>query len=140
MEIKVAFALNNDNQFEKKHFGDADKFNIYLVTENSCTLLSEEKNDFKNLDEGHVHGSRKKGESIANFLKDKNVSTLVSKQFGANVKMIVKHFVPIIVNKESTEDVCDILIKHFKWVHEESQVQAEKYKLFILRSNLPLSE
>lgn len=47
-------------------------------------------------------------------IKEKGVSTLVSQQFGANVKMIVKHFVPIVVYQDSTEEVYDRLMKHFK--------------------------
>ena len=66
MEIIVAFALNNENQFEKKHFGDADKYNIYTLRDDECFLISEEPNAFKDLDENHVHGSRKKVKSIVN--------------------------------------------------------------------------
>ncbi len=136
MELKIAFALNDENQFEKKHFGDADKYTIYLLTEKACTLITEEKNQFKDLDETHVHGSRKKGQSIIEFLKGKDVSTLVSRQFGVNVKMIIKHFVPVIVYEESPEQVCNTLLKHFNWLHEESETQTETYKLFIINNGI----
>lgn len=29
MNLKFAFAVNKANRFEKKHFGDADKYLIY---------------------------------------------------------------------------------------------------------------
>ena len=136
MEITVAFALNNENQFEKKHFGDADKYKIYTLRDDECFLISEEANVFKDLDETHVHGSKKKGESIVNFLKSKDVTVLVSKQFGANIKIISKHFVPVIINDESTQEACNTLLKHLKWVHEESQSQQENYKLFFINNGI----
>ncbi len=136
MELVVAFALNSENQFEKKHFGDAEKYNIYTLKDDNCVLISEETNTFKDLDETHVHGSKKKGESIIQFLKSKDVSALVSKQFGANIKIISKHFVPVIIHDESIQEVTNTLLKHLKWVHEESQSQAENYKLFSINNGI----
>jgi predicted Fe-Mo cluster-binding NifX family protein len=136
MELTIAFALNKKDQFEKGHFGDADKFNIYMLSEKSCKLISSENNRFKDIDENHIHGSKKKGQSIIQFLKEKNVSILVSKQFGANVKMIIKYFVPVIVYEESTEQVCNTLVKYFQWIHEESMVTAEPHKLFTITNGI----
>jgi len=88
------------------------------------------------MDEEHVHGSKKKGQSIIQFLKGKGVSTLVSQQFGANVKIIIQHFVPVIVYKESTEEVCNTLLKHLNWLHEESQVESDTFKLFTIKNGI----
>ena len=37
MNLRFAFAVNNDNLFQKKHFGDADKYLIYRY--NSSEML-----------------------------------------------------------------------------------------------------
>lgn len=46
MNLRFAFAVNKNNQFEKKHFGDADKFLIYKQEDNKIVFLSEEINRF----------------------------------------------------------------------------------------------
>ena len=59
MDLRFAFAVNNENQFEKKHFGDADKYLIYQEESDKIVLLSEVLNHFKLLDEEVEHGSKK---------------------------------------------------------------------------------
>ncbi|MBU0581418.1 MAG: hypothetical protein KKA19_09610, partial [Candidatus Margulisbacteria bacterium] len=60
MDLCFAFAVSEDNQFEKKHFGDADKYIIYKQDGNEIKLFSDEINIFKSLDEEIEHGSKKK--------------------------------------------------------------------------------
>ncbi len=64
MKLRFAFAVNKANLFEKKHFGDAEKYLIYEQDSDKLVLISEEKNRFKLLDEEHEHGSRKRGNAI----------------------------------------------------------------------------
>ncbi|MCD4695077.1 MAG: hypothetical protein K8S16_02455, partial [Bacteroidales bacterium] len=100
MDLRFAFAVNSENQFEKKHFGDADKYLIYHQESDKLVLSSEEPNRFKLLDEEAEHGSRKKGKAIIEFLKGKNVNVLVSRQFGKNIRMINEHFIPVKISSE----------------------------------------
>ena len=61
MDMRIAFALNNDGEFEKKHFGDADKYHIYHFDNGVLNLLFEEVNKFKSIEETSVHGKKKNG-------------------------------------------------------------------------------
>ena len=136
MDIRIAFALNKDDEFEKKHFGDADKYCIYQFDNGVLNLLFEEVNQFKSIDETSVHGKKEKADQIIKFLKDKNVTVLVSRQFGKNIRFIVNHFIPVKVKEEAPEKVKEILIKHMRWLQDELINHPEEYKLFIMDSGI----
>ena len=53
--MRIAFALNMDGEFEKTHFGDADKYCIYNYANGELNLLFEEDNQFKSMDEESAH-------------------------------------------------------------------------------------
>jgi predicted Fe-Mo cluster-binding NifX family protein len=136
MSLRFAFAVNNNNQFEKKHFGDADKYLIFKQESGKIVFLSEEFNHFKMIDEEVEHGSKQKGNAIIDFLKTKHVNALVAKQFGKNLKMINKHFIPIIVYTEQHEEVVQILNHHIHWIADENNKNTSNYKLFTIRSGV----
>ncbi len=121
MKITFAFALNNENVFEKKHFGETDKFAIYRFENKELAFVEELPNTFKWMDEVHEHGSKKKGNAIISFLKEKGVSVLVSKQFGRNIKMVNQHFVPVIIAEDEPINVIEILQKQMNWFKDELQ-------------------
>jgi len=136
MNLRFAFAVNNDNQFEKKHFGDADKYLIYQEESDKLVLSSEESNQFKLLDEVAEHGSRKKGKAIIEFLKGKNVNVLVSRQFGKNIKMINAHFIPVIISSENPDEVIQILTRHLHWIKDEWKQKESNFKLFTIKAGI----
>jgi len=74
MNFRFAFEVYNDNQFEKKHFGDVDKFLIYKQENDKVVFLSEETNHFKLMDEEVDHGLKQKGMAIIKFLKGKGAN------------------------------------------------------------------
>ena len=135
-KIRFAFAVDNSNIFEKKHFGDADKYMIYEYnSENQkIKLIKEEENVFKKADE--IHGSVKKGNAIIQFLKSHNVQVLVSMQFGKNISMVNKYFVPIIVFKEKLKDVIEILANYINWLEEELSTEKTEYKAFRINKGI----
>lgn len=133
MSIKLAFAVSNENKFEAKHFGDADKYMIYNWQDNKLVLEEELINQAKDHDESEEHGSKKKGNNIISALNKKDVKVLVSKQFGKNIKMINKHFIPIIISHETIDDMVNILMKNMKWLEDDLQNEPGSYKLFDLR-------
>ena len=136
MNLRFAFAVNNDNQFEKKHFGDADKFLIYKQENDKIVFLSEEINHFKLMDEEVEHGSKRKGKAIIEFLKRKEVHVLVSKQFGKNIKLINEHFIPVINYSEQTDEVLQILSQHLHWFDKECEKNKSNFKLFTIKSGM----
>ena len=136
MNLCFAFAVNEANQFEKKHFGDADKYLIYKQDDNQIKLFSEEINIFKSLDEEIEHGSKKKGEAIIQFLKERNVNVLVSRQFGKNINIVNNHFIPIKISVEQPDEVLKILGKHLYWIDDEWNNNSSNYSLFTIKSGV----
>ena len=137
MNLKFAFALSNDNTFEKKHFGDTDKFAIYEVKADEIILVKEIDNPFSSIDEETEHGSKLKAESIIKYLKEEGVNVLVSMQFGKNIKRINSHFIPIIIYSQETEEVIQVINKHLHWINNElNNDKKEAYSLFTIKSGI----
>lgn len=136
MNIRFAFAVNKANFFEKKHFGDADKYLIYEQHSDKLILISEETNTFKLLDEEQEHGSRRKGNAIINFLKGKKANALVSMQFCKNIKMINRHFIPVKVTVEHPDEIIGLIEKHLHWIQDEWERNSSDYKLFTISSGV----
>jgi len=136
MNIKFAFAVNNDGFFQKNHFGDAEKYFIYELKENKINFEQEITNDFKNLDEKTKHGSKNKGQAIIALLKGKNINVLVSPQFGKNINLINVHFIPVIVSEESPDFIIEVLLKHIKIINEELVNKSESYRVFTIKHGI----
>ncbi len=136
MNLRFAFAVNKNNQFEKKHFGDADKILIYKQEDNKIVFLSEEINRFKMMDEEVEHGSKRKGNAIIEFLKRKEVNVLVSRQFGKNIKLINEHFIPVINYSEQPDEVLQILTRHLHRFEDECEKNTSNFKLFTIKSGI----
>lgn len=136
MEIKFAFAVNSNNEFQKNHFGDTEKFLIYGMESGKLKLLSEEKNVSRNMDETVEHGSKKKGLAIIDNLKKNGVKVLVSMQFGRNIKMINEHFIPIVIYSEQIDEVINTLTHQLHWIVDELESVTSNYKLFTIKSGI----
>ena len=136
MNLCFAFAVNEANQFEKKHFGDADKYLIYKQDDEGIKLFSEEINKFKSLDEEVEHGSKKKGEAIIQFLKERNVNVLVSRQFGKNINRVNNHFIPVKISVDQPDEILDVLVKNLHWIKDELDNNTNGFKLFIIKSGI----
>jgi len=133
MNIKFAFAVGNSGTFEAKHFGDADKYLIYEWDGQNFYLSTELLNNFKNFDE-QQHGSVKKGEAIIQFLQKNQVKVLVSKQFGKNIQLVNRFFLPVLVNDESPAEAIAKLKSNIKSIENEISQNRENYKVFNLRT------
>jgi predicted Fe-Mo cluster-binding NifX family protein len=136
MGINIAFALSEHGSFEKKHFGDADKYQIHHLSNKEFNFLSEEKNHFKSMDEIPGHGTKIKADNIINLLRQKNVSVIVSRKFGVNIKHIAAHFIPVEVSEETPGKVQNILLKHIRWLQEELDNHPDRYKLFVIKKGI----
>ena len=136
MNLCFAFAVSEVNQFEKKHFGDADKYLIYKQDGDEIKLVSDEINIYKSLDEEVEHGSKKKGEAIIKFLKEKNVNILVSRQFGKSINRVNNHFIPVKISVDQPDEVLDVLDKNLHWISDELDNNTNEYKLFIIKSGI----
>ncbi len=134
--IKIAFAVNELNLFENKHFGDAYKYMIFECNNVEFIKKEEAINKFIHYDETQAHGSKKKGEAIIDFLKQKDVKVIVSMQFGKNIKLVNKHFIPVIVKTNNIQETKRELIKHIKWLKDELKNKNDNYMLFKISTGM----
>jgi predicted Fe-Mo cluster-binding NifX family protein len=135
-KIILAMAVSNAGYFQAKHFGDADKYEIYEWDNDSFFYLNEINNSFKAVDEEQEHGLQKKGEAIIDLLKNEGVKILVSKQFGKNIQMVNRHFIPVIVYTKIPEMTLSALNNHMKWIMDEFNNSPEEFKLFTIKSGI----
>lgn len=131
--IRLAMAVDHSQNFQAKHFGDADQYLIYEWSENKISFVGAEKNQYKSYDEEVEHGSQKKGQAIIDFLKGKGMNVLVSKQFGRNIRMVNRHFIPVIIYNETPENVIPVLNKHMRWIEDEINNAPPEHKLFTIK-------
>jgi predicted Fe-Mo cluster-binding NifX family protein len=136
MEIKIALALNNKELFENKHFGEAKIFSIYKY--NGDQLLREKilQNPFVTVSGKARHGLEMKVEKIVELLQNHNVSVIVSNQFGKNLIIASKHFVPVRVSGEEPQQVINLLLKYIHWIKDEIHSQPERHKLFTINQGI----
>jgi len=134
--IRLAMAVNHSGHFEPKHFGDADKFLMYEWTDGKFVSLQEEPNSFKNFDEEQAHGSKKKGGAIIDFLRSLDVNVLVSNQFGQNIKMVNRHFIPVIVYEITPVQVLEIMTKQMNWFEDELKNKPDEFNLFTIKNGI----
>ncbi len=134
--IRFAFAVNNSNNFETSHFGEADKYLIFEWNETGISPTNELINEFKLLDDEYEHGSKIKGEAIIDLLKKNGVKVLVSKQFGRNIRMINSFFIPVIIFDDTPDDVIKTLKKHIFWIQDELTNKPKEFKLFTIKKGI----
>jgi len=135
MNLRFAFAVNKNDTFEKRHFGDADKYLIFESENGNLFLIKELENIYKDFDEQN-DGKQKKGVVISNYLKQHGVNVNVSQQFGQNIKEVNKHFIPVVVYFETIDSVKTALADKLMWINEEFQKDTGEYKLYKIKSGI----
>lgn len=131
--IRCALAVGDDGKFMPKHFGDSHRFLIYELSKDGIVPVSEQENIHRHFDEGVEHGSRKKGEAIIEFLSGEGVQVLVSQQFGKNIQVINRHFVPVVISTDDPEEAVSYLLKYASELADEINGGHEFHALFNMR-------
>ncbi|QGY46890.1 hypothetical protein GM418_25490 [Maribellus comscasis] len=131
--IVFAFALSNENIFINNIFGDADKFAIYQFSDGELIFIDEFQNPVPN--PGNID-IKEKRERIVSFLKSKDVTVLVSKQFSKNLRLVTDDFIPVLIEKENPEQVVEILNKNMKWIKDELKNRKSGHMLFRINTGV----
>lgn len=134
--IKFAFAVGEAGNFESCHFGDAEKYLIFEWNGDEMTFKKEVVNAHKSLDETPEHGSKKKGLAIVELLQSEEVKVLISKQFGRNLRVVNKYFIPVVIAQETPQAALDILCKHMRWIKDELDNDPQEFKLFTINTGI----
>ncbi|KYH34950.1 dinitrogenase iron-molybdenum cofactor [Clostridium tepidiprofundi DSM 19306] len=129
MELLVACATDDGKNFVDRHFGDANYYNIYKISEEGFEYVKKVENTSE---EEKVHADPKKAKGISGFLKKEDVKILLSKQFGANINRMKKKFVPVVVNTDMIEEGLTKLIHNLDLIIDEWN-KGEERKHIVLR-------
>ena len=125
-KLKVAFATDNGKTFMGRHFGDAEHYHIYEIDNENAEFIKEIDNT---TEEEDMHADPKKAKGISELLLEEDVSVVVSKIFGPNIKRIKKKFVCIVVKDEELDvgirKVCESIGK----IYEEWEKGEERKHL-----------
>ncbi|MBN2805785.1 MAG: hypothetical protein JXR22_03935 [Prolixibacteraceae bacterium] len=134
--IRLALAVDHEQNFRPTHFGDAYQYLIYEWDNGVFQLITSENNPFKNQNEEGGHSLTQKGRAIIDFLKEKGVNVLVSKQFGLNIKLVNQYFIPIVIYSDTPEKVLSVLSKHMRWIEDEILNNPPEHKLFTINKGI----
>lgn len=100
MAIKVAFATDDGKTFMDRHFGDAEYYDVYEISETDSEFKKRIINTTEEDDES-IHADPEKAKGVTSLFKGENIQVVVSKVFGPNIKRIKNKFVCILMNDSS---------------------------------------
>lgn len=120
----VAIAIDEQRRVNPIHFGDAVGFVLYSLSGIRCEHIGDISNGLLNYDEDH--GSPEKGKMIVKILKDNNVAVVASKQFGQNIRIVSKSFLPVVTRFNNPDDFVKALIDSYETIN--SRLEAENFK------------
>jgi len=136
MYLRFAFAINNENQFEKQFFGNADKFVIYELISGKLQKVFEIENECKNETFNNTGIDEKKAENITKKLIANDIKVIVSRQFGQNIKLVNEYFIPVKICSGNPEEAIQVISNHIHWIEDELHNFRSEYKLFIIKSGI----
>ncbi|MBU8891400.1 MAG: hypothetical protein KOO66_01375 [Bacteroidales bacterium] len=136
MNLRFAFAVNKEDQFEDIFFGDANKFLIYEIVSGELKQVNEVINDFRPELNENKSGNNMKADFLIKHLLENDIKVIVSKQFGENIRIINEYFIPVIISSESPEVAVRIINRHLHWIKDELNNFSSGYKLFTINSGI----
>ncbi len=136
MVLRFAFAVNNQNLFEDRFFGEADKFLIYQLVSGQLEQIYEVVNDNKSELKENNSDNNEKVDILIKDLLENDIKVIVSKQFGENIRIVNEYFIPVIISSENPEEVMEIINRHIHWIKDELNNFNSGYKLFTIKSGI----
>lgn len=124
MDLITAFATDNGNLLIDRHFGDANYYDLYRISDSGSEFIKRIDNTV-DIDETS-HADPKKAKGISGLLKKENVQVVVSKVFGPNIKRIKKKFVCIVMTKGNISDGVSVVQQKFNTIVKEYEKGEER--------------
>ena len=118
MKINVAFATDDGKTFMDRHFGDAEYYDVYEISETDSKFIKRIINTTEEDDESK-HADTEKAKGVAGLFKNENIKVVVSKVFGPNIKRIKKKFVCVLMNSNSISDSIDSIQQNLDLINNE---------------------
>ena len=130
-QLKVACATKDGIEFVDTHFGDADYYDVYLITEKEIKKVAKINNTTEEEVGDGIHGDPKKAKSISEILQNEKVNVTASYKMGPNIKRMKRKFVPIILRNKLIEDGLILIQKEFNRVMEELEKGEEREHIIL---------
>jgi len=124
--MKVAFAMNDENKITESHFGDAQFYEIYEISESQEKFITRIMNTTEE-EEGHADPKKAKG--VMSLFKGEDVRLVVSKVFGPNIKRIRKKVVCVLIKKDTISDNIKIIQNNYNLIVTEWEKGEERRHL-----------
>ncbi len=116
--LVIAIATDDDKYYINRHFGDAERYLIYRLTDTNCEYLKKIENTTEE-ESDKIHADPVKAGSIAKILKAEGVQVLVSKAFGPNIKRVIKKFACVLVREKQIKLSWENLIKNYATIKQK---------------------
>ncbi len=100
--MRIAIATKDGRTVCSSHFGDADYYLIYNITESQAVEISKVENISP---EEKMHADPEKAKGVGQIMRSQGVECAVCKVFGPNIRRVAKLFVPVLTNEESIDKV-----------------------------------
>ncbi|MFO7973848.1 MAG: NifB/NifX family molybdenum-iron cluster-binding protein [Candidatus Hydrogenedentota bacterium] len=132
-DLIYAIGTNDGVAVSPTHFGDSDKFQVYKISEGGEARLEREiANPSKEIDEGNVHGSRKKRQSVVALLGP-DVDFLVAKRMSPNFEHINRQtrICPIVSGIENITELQGYFVENFSafWEIKHAKLAGKSVEL-----------
>ncbi|MBN2662463.1 MAG: hypothetical protein JXR68_02335 [Bacteroidales bacterium] len=115
MNFLVGFATDDGINMVNKHYGDAEYYLIYEISETKAVFIEKKQNTTDENDEAY-HGDPNKANKIGNIMN--GVQILCNKQFGKNIVRMSKKFVPVLFDIDNIEEAIKIIHSRFSEIEE----------------------
>jgi predicted Fe-Mo cluster-binding NifX family protein len=125
-KLITAFATDDGLSFIDRHFGDANFYDIYEISEREVKLLKRIENSTDDDTDEEGHGNSVKAQSVTSLLKKEGVTVAVSRVFGPNLKRIKKKFLCVINKEGNIEERLKKLKDNFSVLLEEWSKKEER--------------
>lgn len=111
-----AFANDDGENLMNRHFGDAEFYDIYEISNFNFQFIKRIENSSVE-ESGHM--DEKKAKGLSKILKESGVTIVISKKFGPNIIRIKSKFVCIILNIDKINEAIKIIKNNFTEILSE---------------------
>ncbi len=129
-KLVCAFASDDGESFNNDHFGDADLYVLYAISNDEIEYIGQINNTSIRV-EGHA--APEKAKSVSSLLKKENVQVLVARIFGPNIKKVKNHFVPVIMKMDKIQEALTILRDNLNEIEIEWKKEGSERKHLTLQ-------
>ena len=119
----IACATDDSHNFIDRHFGDADYYLIYELTDGKFVMIDRIMNT---TEEEKQHADPIKAKGIIDLLLEKNVQVGLTKVYGPNINKVKKHIVPILISTDDINSGLEKVLENINMIEDQIASKDEK--------------